>query len=333
MTIDLFEEIKKNGDAIYSTVTLFLESPEKIAANFPDKPRQGTAIHKNADGSIKFISFEPPDFCKLVAKYTDAKNVPYIVGTWALDNLVKNVAVVRANVGLYGTYNFFDHMIRPFLEDGELDGALLGYRYFLPRRRSALIEICVLDDKNDLMTGTGFVASFKDKVPRIVTCKHNLFDKSGAPRKIKFIKNDSTEFEITGISVFGAIDLCLLGFKHAEGIEPIRMRQGSLLDEVIVAGFPRVLFDEANPILYHRGEVNGWVGDIEKANFFGITSANVAPGNSGGPVFNLVGSAIGVISDEHNLSALGGIATHNLFIPVEKISEQMDRGAYEDMVL
>lgn len=329
----LSDWIERYGDATFELTKLFVEDVEAFVSFFPDQSRPDTKVYRNEDSSINFVSIEPTDFAKMARAFCGMDDYPILLAVWALENLRKNAVSLHVNRGLHGAYTLFDNQVRPVFESHELDGALLGHRFYLPRRRSGIIEICVRLDQGDLSTGTGFVVRLDDGSRRLLTCRHNLFNSDGDLRTIEFVRSEDTDLELKSLWRLQNIDICLIDAELPDAIIGLSMRDGAILDSVVTAGFPRVLFDDRNPLLFHRGEINGWLGSVEDGSRFGVTSAEVAPGNSGGPVFNALGSPVGVVARRQETQTAGEIARHNLFVPTEQIKSELAAGHFDDMVL
>lgn len=324
--------IKQYGEATLATLELFVNDVERFVGHMPERPRPNTRVQRKDDGSVLFIALEPQDFARTIEAHHGLRDYPIFLAQWALENLEKNAVAIYVNQGIQGAYTLFDNQVRPPHNTNELDGALFGYQFFLNRRKPGIVEICVRVD-GDLSTGTGFFARMSDGSSRLITCRHNLFDDQNNPRDIEFMRANGEDLEIQSIIRFRRADICVIEADLPVGVTPINIREGAILDTVITAGFPRVFFDQSNPLLLHRGEVNGWVGALDDGNLFGVTSASVAPGNSGGPVLNSIGSAIGVVAQLQQVRAAGEIAHHNFFIPASQIRHEVAEEQYDEVEL
>lgn len=325
--------IQTEGDRLYSTIEMMATNPEKVQCALESHPKNEARV-MSVEGQIANFIVSPSSTARLASELFPGQEIAIPFCAWALRNLVSNNGGFEVSGGTFGSYAINTDLLKVLLLGKELDAALLGYRYFLPKRSSSIVEIHFEDDQGSA-TGTGFILEFgpdEDRRRRLVTCRHVVFDKDGAPREnLKFFA-EGRELLVTQAQAMSRVDVCILGSVEIDGLTGLISRNAFLLDGVFTAGFPRVMLGLDNPLLYHSGEINGWLGEKEKGGLFAVTSADVAPGNSGGPVFGDLGYVVGVVSDQYLDKRDGQIAKHNLFIPIEQINHDIAAGLVEEPV-
>jgi S1-C subfamily serine protease len=95
-----------------------------------------------------------------------------------------------------------------------------------------------------------------------------------------------------------ARDLCLLESDYKYGPRlPIAKERPGFEAELTVIGFP---------FLMGRSVTRGWKISTPNIYRFDMVSAQVSPGNSGGPVLNKQGEVVGVLIVGHILTGFGG---------------------------
>lgn len=175
-----------------------------------------------------------------------------------------------------------------------------------------------------ITNGTGFVIDYKDGKSLILTNSHvcdfndeymsinyNIFLQnyeqltSASGRLVKVVKKDLKK------------DLCALVYDGY--LEPIKLKDESELkqtDELYVIGAPRGNFPVISKVIFARKNFN----QIQKMMAFPemsdtdifVVSGYILPGNSGSPVLNKRGEAVGIVfaSDEN---------TSSLVVPTSEI--------------
>lgn len=142
-------------------------------------------------------------------------------------------------------------------------------------------------------TGTGWIVAAE----RVMTNEHVI---NGCNRIILRTPEGRWLAATPPARVDAALDLAVLAVPGISGpILPIRsgpaVRRG---ESVIAYGFPLAGLLSSDPKLT-RGEVNGLAGIADNRNQIQI-SAEVQPGNSGGPLLDMQGNVVGVIVSKLN---------------------------------
>jgi S1-C subfamily serine protease len=328
--------IKQFGAPICDTIQ-FIANDLNSAANLlpedPELPRNYIPADDETKGSLIVTAHS---LAKLVEAYSGASDIPIPFIQKVLKNLTSNTVAIETTFGRFGSFALFANMLQTAIADGELYGAALGKEFFIAKKVSSIIEIVVENQHGEISTGTGYVLSGSKK-PILQTCNHCIFDENGSRYHKITARSGETKLHLRSVMRFDRIDCALIEFESDLQFENTVTRDAHTIAPVVTSGYPRLFRPEGNPLMFHSGEVNGWIGTVEAGNRMGITSANVAPGNSGGAVFDNAGSVVGMITEQaedrrlveyEGLQAGTHITTHNLFTPTSQISYDLHENRF-----
>ena len=253
---------------------------------------------------------------------------PHSLAFFALDNLSRTVGVPKVSLGTFGAYGLVNNLISFPIIGGWLGGALFGYRYFTEAYRDRIVEIIVEDSSGDLHTGTGFFLRSVDGLSRVITCKHNLVEDDGNRRKIQSISAGEQTFNVISGAICKNLDAAII---TVDGVFTLDLpnAEPNLLDTIYSAGFPRIFLTEKSPLLFHKGEINGFSGSFDNGSIAIVVSTDVAPGNSGGPVFDSVGRVVAMVVRRVETQSLTGMAKYVLAIPISAIMRSFNENLVE----
>src|SRR6185295_6718033 len=150
-------------------------------------------------------------------------------------------------------------------------------------------------------TGSGVLVSSDGKVMTAAHVVHTMDE-----IHVEFLGGETVAARV--ISSEPAADLSLLQLeKVPAGARPARMADSDTVqvgDSVMIVGAPYGLsYSLSTGIISARWAPNTMYKSMPLAEFF-QTTATINTGNSGGPMFNMAGDVIGIVS--HNISKSGG---------------------------
>lgn len=320
----LDETILRYGSHFLSTLDDFLNDPELFCESLPETSAElqhMVGVLKQRDYGEFSVLVEPTQFAKVLSvKCGEVVPIPLVF--FAFERLAQILSAPKALKGTFGVFGLESDQLREAKEGGYLGGALFGYRFFCDLVRKDIYEILV-NNKGETFTGTGFVQSFSDGKRRLVTCKHNLFDTDGTQFKLLKISSEFQSLEVTGGIKFENIDLAILDLAEDYPRPGLPLSTSNLLETVYSVGYPRIHLRKPSPLLFHRGEINGWTGSVEESDHMIVCSCDVAPGNSGGPLLNDCGQLVGIVTEKTETQYSDGLASYALATSVEVMSGEL----------
>jgi S1-C subfamily serine protease len=142
-----------------------------------------------------------------------------------------------------------------------------------------------LGDEN---IGTGTIISSR----LLVTCAHVLTDM----KVDEYITIRDKKIKINSIKSHKSIDVGLIYLdEDVNFLQDLTFAHPDRLLEILTIGYPKIPYSIKPEIIYQKGEVNGFIEDFYKCNYF-LFSAIAIPGNSGGPIFSNRGKIIGLVT-------------------------------------
>lgn len=168
---------------------------------------------------------------------------------------------------------------------------LFGLPEVVKKWSPSVIKICHPTEQG---IGTGFLVTES----HVATAAHVIDDLHD---EIKLETSDGTILSHAKIHRPPAnmpdLDIAIIELTNPiRALKPIRLSsQYQLLDEVVVLGYPPIPFSVAPHLVANRGEVSSMI-ELRSGLPALIVSCLLRGGNSGGPVLNRRGQAIGIIS-------------------------------------
>ncbi len=333
-SLNVDKEISRHGRLITQIFELFLNEPEKFCGLLPERKNINCTLgnlQRSKDGHFR-VFVEPTQLSAAISVHFGVTEFPHIPSMYSLERISRHLHIPRALIGPFGAYSLESNTLEIAHKGGWLAGALLGIPHITDSAKNSVVEIIIqsLDGTN---TGTGFISISDNRSLHIFTCKHNLISDSGTSFLLDEVKNGSLSFEVEKVLIFDRIDVAIISLALPCDILPISFSHGRILEKVVSVGYPRIHLTEASPLLFHSGEVNGWTGSLERGSRFLVTSCDVAPGSSGGPLINELGLAVGIVSRRTETASQGGMANYSLAVPFEAVVHEITSKAFQMHVL
>ncbi len=103
----------------------------------------------------------------------------------------------------------------------------------------------------------------------------------------------------------------------------------TILDEILVTGFPKIPLSKNNQIVSQKGEINSFIEDFWDNNYF-LFSSIARPGNSGGPIFSSKGYLVGIVSrlnekdGDNSLPFFSGIPAPDVIKAIKELNDSIE---------
>lgn len=214
-----------------------------------------------------------------------------------------------------------------------IDFAVYGFPVIYKELSPAVLPIVHVNKEDRPAIGTAFLRASQ----LVLTAKHCVVGAKSL--SIRGISEGAFRSATVMVHNNDALDLAALHFPKPvlEGIKPIDLGPGRVLDEVLVMGYPNVPgFTEllaaekasvSAQITVTKGAVASEAADLFAKTPLFLITARVRGGFSGGPVLNALGNAIGIVArqpeaepaDKSDLYAQYDNLGYGVAIPSEEI--------------
>ena len=198
-----------------------------------------------------------------------------------------------------GTYLSTDYN-QPLAEYGAYDMDIKGFPEVRLRTMGSIFQAEVTSGNGSKSTGTAFLIENN----YLVTARHVIEKNEG----VTFIDSQGRKLASPESIMFHShsdVDVAVIkyGNNTFAGFRAIKMGRGEILDEILSLGYPRIIGDIKNMLICTTGQIAATTKTFTDGSDFDIhvITAKVKGGNSGGPIVNRLGMAVGIVTSlEYN---------------------------------
>lgn len=270
---------------------------QRIAFEWHSKMNRVT--NPNIEIVIKLGYFSLNDFLMYL---TEKKLVENGVKTDIIDELLKVLEVYK--ILILVPDNFHNISEKRYKANGlyskqlyEKDlilNLVCGWKYIIDKYKSSVYKIEHEKFNGDKFIGTGFYCFNHLEYMVILTNKHVVLN----AKSIKVFDINDNHIDFISISYDNNRDLGFIILKDIIDNPIFCLNdENEVLSEILTIGYPSVPMTKYSYQIYHRGEINSFVEDYNNNKLF-LFSAKTSSGNSGGPIIDLKGTVIGIVTEE-----------------------------------
>ncbi len=325
-----YDKIEDFVDIIVSTLKFASVEPELFSLK----------IHKHSTRCINRIRLSGS-----ILSITEGELAKFIIESFPtsnFDNLLRFLRSAMQGLSSNGPFrkggenSVSDYIVdvtdlKSFLRRSDCGAVIGGVQYWSRNLKYSIGELTLFDSgSGEEYTGTAFCYA-GDEIPeefnRFLTCRHNILDDSGRFYDSISLCVNGASHNILAIAIFKSIDLAILTVAKSRDIVALGTRGYTLLERVYTAGFPRVSLMVKSPLIIHEGTINGEIDRFGGSSDI-LTSCEVAPGSSGGPLLNLLSNWIGVVVERAEIEDKLGKGSYNFCISVYDFDKSVNAEDY-----
>jgi len=241
------------------------------------------------------------DFLMFESDYAQKSGIPTalvqdIVEAMRRAMILMDEPLLNAGGG-HQIYVLNESLVKFLGERNCLTNVIFGFAYIADKYATSVFKIVVQDQRGDRHIGTGFLTSYREgeqEFAVIVTNKHVAEYHDG----LRVLDLNNNHIPHSRIVLSGEKDLAAIEPANFLNLPSLYFyEQPTILDEIITIGFPNVAMAKDSYQVTHSGEINSLIVDHTGQDLL-LFSAKTAPGNSGGPLINEMGLAIGVVTQD-----------------------------------
>lgn len=179
-----------------------------------------------------------------------------------------------------------------------IKNVLFGFNYSIAHFANSIFKIEHIDNQENHYIGTGFYFAVRDLEGKIysfiITNKHVVENAN----KLHIYNQNDAEYSYTQIVTSDNFDLAAFILNEYLNVKCFNFNEEpEILEDIITLGFPSVPMTQASYLLCHKGEINAFVKDYQGVDHV-LISAKTSSGNSGGPIIDVTGRLIGIVTKE-----------------------------------
>lgn len=190
--------------------------------------------------------------------------------------------------------------------------AICGPTWIIEQYRRSIPFIEISNTKGDLNLGTAFLVSIgavenSGSTVVAVTSKHVCGPSSD--NTICRIQSTAGPIEWGELYEHPTLDLCLIRVFPKFPMTTFAFSDTYVLSQIFAMGYPKIGKTKDAYLISSSGQVNGMIDSQDDEHRYFIFTANVAPGQSGGPILNALGQVVGIVTE--NREIIGQTAGEN----------------------
>jgi hypothetical protein len=242
--------------------------------------------------------FQKIDFITWYLGNEIVKQLPSNVLDMTLRILCQRNLLFERNWGSDIVYEDNTPIVEYFSERDLIKNVLFGLSYSITHFKKSIFKIEYIDHKEEHFIGTGFYFGAKSQDGKmfcvIITNKH-VVDNA---KKLNIYDQEDTKYDYLDIITSDNLDLAAFILKEDLYIPSFNFNEEpNVLDDILTMGYPSVPMTRDSYLLCHKGEINAFVKDYQ-GNDYILISAKTSAGNSGGPIIDITGRLIGIVTKE-----------------------------------
>lgn len=294
--------LQKHESTAFAILKLFalLSAPEQRKSLVEEYFNSGSCLDKSEvhRNRLGFGYFSDHDLLMLLLVYKTKTAAQYIVNSTIINFVVERLSkfglVSRGDFPGINDVKIAENSMPFFNDSGLAHNIVFGLPYMISRVSASVPAVNVKNSQGDIECGSGIIVkkSAASETAILLTNQHVLHGRSivevlSNGRKVEVISQP--EFHETA-------DLAALKVRSLPDMPIIPMNDDvPVLTPVVSLGYPRVALASGQPLLAHKGEINGSMVALSGDRYL-IISCHVGPGNSGGPIVTEAGFCAGIVA-------------------------------------
>lgn len=201
-----------------------------------------------------------------------------------------------------------------------------GWQYISNKFKNSVLKIIHTDSVGDISIGTGFHYAFGNEtkgISIVVTNKHVVQNAT----RLQILSENDTVIQHSEVITDPTRDLAYFLLPELLNLPVIHLVvEKMILKEIITIGYPSIPMTKHAYQICHKGEINSYVENYYNAKLF-LFSAKTSSGNSGSPIIDENGFAVGIVSEElfeEEAFKTKGKLAYSAGIPSEEIIKSLN---------
>jgi S1-C subfamily serine protease len=300
-----FTFLKKHMELVDSIIYFFLSNGINNKLNETLVNRVRVLKQTNYRPWLDMGCFSKIDFITWFMDSEKAKSFSDNILNLTLKILCQKNLLFERNFSSDVVYDCNILLVEYFSKMNLIKNVMFGLNYSVNHFEKSIFKIEHIDNQRKHSIGTGFHFAVKSQdgviLSFIITNKHVVEN----AYELNLFNQDNLVCEYRDIITSDTIDLAAFILKEDLKVESFNFNEEpNILDDILTMGFPSVPMTRDSYLLCHKGEINAFVKDYQ-GNDHILISAKTSSGNSGGPIIDVTGRLVGIVTkeffDEHQL--------------------------------